>query len=171
MSKVTKASDHLTEAEIKNRMKQAKSFWLIRRWMIIYHAKVSPGPAAEIAQRLGVSVHTVHQLISRYNRHGPQAVEPPGKAQRQRAYLSLEQEEQLLNQLTQQAGDGRLTTAPEIQRKLEEHLSHSVHQSTVYRLLSRHNWKKKHPRPRHVDADPQKQEAFKKTSEILSIRP
>jgi hypothetical protein len=38
-----------------------------------------------------------------------------------------------------------------------------VHQSTVYRRLPRHGWRKLLPRPRHPQADPEEQERFKKT--------
>lgn len=63
MSKVTKAANHLNAAEILDRIKHSKSFWRIRRWMIIHHALVCPSPASEIAQRFCVSKHTVHQLL------------------------------------------------------------------------------------------------------------
>ena len=168
MSRVTKAASHLSEVEILSRMKQGTCFWRHRWWMIIHYALVSPSPAQEIAQRLGVSKHTVHQLISRYNRIGPEAIETPGKGQRQRAYLSLEEEAEFLSDLTQLAQEGQLTTVAHIKITLEEQLSHPVHQSTVYRLMKRHEWQKKAPRPRHTGADPDQQEAFKKTSLRLS---
>ena len=168
MSRVTSSASHLSEAEILSRMKQGTCFWRQRRWMIIHYALVSPSPASEIAQRLGVSKHTVHQLISRYNRIGPEAIETPGKGQRQRAYLSLEEEAEFLSDLTQLACEGQLTTVAHIKITLEEHLSHPVHQSTVYRLLSRHEWQKKAPRPRHTKAEENEQEEFKKTSLLLS---
>ena len=38
----------------------------------------------------------------------------------------------------------------------------------VYRLLRRHQWRKLGPRPRHVKADPEAQEAFKKNSRSSS---
>ena len=38
----------------------------------------------------------------------------------------------------------------------------TVHKSTIYRLLSRHGWRKVVPRPTHVNADKNKQEEFKK---------
>lgn len=164
MGKVTKAASHLSEAEIQCLMKQSPCFWRQRRWLIIHSALVAPSPAVEIAQRVGVSTHTVHQLISRYNRLGPEAIETPGKAQRQRAYLSLKEEEEFLSHLTQLALKGQLTTVAEIKITLEERLSHPVHQATVYRLLSRHEWKKKAPRPRHTAAEKNQQEEFKKTS-------
>jgi len=170
MGKVTKAANHLSVTEILDRMKQPTPFWCLRRWMIIHHALVSPSPAPEIAQRFGVSKHTVHQLISRYNRLGPAALETPGPGQRQRAYLNLDNEQQFLNHLKEEAADGKLTTVAEIKSRLENHLGQPVHPSTVYRLLSRHEWKKKCPRPRHILSDPNEQEDKKKTSLTLLNR-
>jgi winged helix-turn-helix protein len=45
----------------------------------------------------------------------------------------------------------------------EERISHSVHETTIYRLLRRHGWRKVQPRPRHPKADIAAQEVFKKT--------
>jgi hypothetical protein len=45
----------------------------------------------------------------------------------------------------------------------EQLVGHPVHKTTIYRLLDRHQWRKIVPRPCHVKAEPQEQEAFKKT--------
>ena len=42
-------------------------------------------------------------------------------------------------------------------------VGHEVDESTIYRLLNRHGWRKLMPRPRHPQADLQEQEEFKKT--------
>jgi len=42
-------------------------------------------------------------------------------------------------------------------------LGYKVPASSVYRMLERHGWRKIVPRPSHPKADPQAQEAFKKT--------
>jgi transposase len=52
----------------------------------------------------------------------------------------------------------------EIKRTLERHVGHSVHKTTVYRLLARHGWRKVVPRPFHKQAKKEKQEEFKKNS-------
>jgi hypothetical protein len=43
-----------------------------------------------------------------------------------------------------------------------QRIGHDVDDSTIYRLLNRHGWRKLMPRPRHPQADPQAQEQFKK---------
>ncbi|NEO03421.1 MAG: hypothetical protein F6K50_51420 [Moorea sp. SIO3I7] len=54
-------------------MKTAPNFWQRQKWLVIYNALVDPRPAAEIAQHAGVSVGTVHRVISKYNRKGVEA--------------------------------------------------------------------------------------------------
>ncbi len=61
------------------------------------------------------------------------------------------------------AEQGELATTEEIWRAFEARVGHQVDNSTIYRLLSRHGWRKLMPRPRHPKADPQAQEQFKKT--------
>jgi hypothetical protein len=53
------------------------------------HAFVAPAPAQELALRRGLSVCPVRALIAAANRDGPDALETPGKGQRQRAYLAV----------------------------------------------------------------------------------
>jgi transposase len=169
MPRVTKAAPHLTEAELESRLKHAKALWRIRRWMIIRHALVDPQPARVIARHVGVAEQTVHNLMAAYNRHGPAAVDTPGRGQRQRAYLTLDAERALLAPFVQQARAGQLTTIAPIKAALEARLGHRVHPATVYRLLHRQGHRNLVPRPRHVAAAPAVQTAFKKTSPPSSL--
>jgi transposase len=57
---------------------------------------------------------------------------------------------------------GKIATVGQIQRAYEATVGHEVDESTSYRLLNRHGWRKLLPRPRHPQADPQEQEQFKK---------
>ena len=75
----------------------------------------------------------------------------------------LEEEEQFLAPFFARAEEGELTTTAEIWRAFESRIGHKVDDSTIYRLLNRHGWRKLMPRPRHPKADPQAQEQFKKT--------
>ena len=135
-----------------------------RHWTIVYNALVEPRLASSIALHCGVSVPTVRVVISSYNRLGPAALDTPGKGGRRNEYLSLAEEQAFLAPFFDRAAKGQIATASEIQQALEAQIGHTVHQSTVYRLLDRHNWRKRVPRPTHPRADPQAQTAFKKTS-------
>ncbi|WP_139264738.1 helix-turn-helix domain-containing protein, partial [Desulfatibacillum alkenivorans] len=67
----------------------------------------------------------------------------------------------------EQALTGKIATAMEIKAKLEGRLGHSVHKTTVYRMLKRHGWRKIVPRTVHVQSDAKQQEDFKKNSRTL----
>ena len=80
-------------------------------------------------------------------------------------YLTKKEEEQFLSQFFKQAEQGECIAAKAIYLAYEEKIGHTVHETTIYRLLRRHGWRKVQPRPRHPKADPQVQEAFKKNWE------
>ena len=163
MARVTHAAPHLPLAEVKNRMRtDPRADWR-QRWLILYNALIEPRPAAEIARHCGVSKGTVHAVISRYNRFGVAAIETPGKGGRRRQYMTLEEEKAFLAPFFAQAERGEVATVGQIWHAYAQHVGHEVDDSTIYRLLHRHGWRKVMPRPKHPKADSQAQEQFKKT--------
>jgi len=104
----------------------------------------------------------VHDVISTYNRLGVAAVETAGKGGRRREYLRLEEEKQFLAPFFAQAESGEIATVGLIQAAFEARVGHEVDDSTIYRLLNRHGWRKLMPRPRNPQANLQAQEQFKK---------
>jgi transposase len=161
MAQVTHAASHLPIAEVKNRMRTDPRAFCRQRWLIIYNALVEPRSASEIARHCGVSKATVHAVISRYNRLGVTAIETKGQGGRRRQYLTLEEEQEFLAPFFAQAERGEIATVGQIWHTFEQHIGHNVDDSTIYRLLHRHGWRKVMPRPRHPKADPQTQESFK----------
>lgn len=170
MGKITKAKDHLSAAEINDKIKLTVGFWRVQRWLVIHNALVDPRPASEIALHTGLAVQTVHNLISSYNRLGPVAVETPGRGGRRHQYLTWEQEAEFLEPFHKAAITGQIATTATIQQALERRLSRRVHKTTVYRLLARHGWRKLVPRPAHVESRSEVQDAFKKTLRSRSPR-
>ena len=163
MGKVTKAVSHLEPEEILERMKQTVGFWRVQKWLVILNATVDPRPAKTLALHTGLAEQTVHNLVSKYNRHGPNVLETPGKGGRKRAYLTSREESAFLQPFIESALTGQVATATEIKLSLEKLLGRKVHKTTVYRLLDRHGWRKLTPRPFHEQAKADEQEAFKKT--------
>src|SRR3989442_12187816 len=96
MARITRAALHLSVEEVKARMIHDKSPLYRQRWIIIYQALVDPREAKDIAKHTGVSVSTVHKLISNYNRQVVAAVETKGKGGRNNAYLQIEEDQDLL---------------------------------------------------------------------------
>jgi transposase len=163
MGGVTLALPHLSEFEVSVRLKQTVGREH-RRWLVIWNALVDPRPALEIALHTGVSVSTVHNVVSQYNRFGPKAIEGREHGIRRRCYLSKDEEVEFLKPFLEVAPTGQICVAGRIKQALEELLDHTVHHSTVYRMLHRNGWRQIVPRPAHPQAREEAQEAFKKNS-------
>ena len=142
MGKVTKAVPYLSAEEIKEKIKKTVGFWRVQKWLVIYNALVDPKPAKEIAKHTGLATGTVHNIISEYNKHGPKAIETPGKGGRRKNYMNLEAEETFLESLIAKAAKGEVVTVKEIKEAYEERIHKKVHKTTIYRLLKRHRWRK-----------------------------
>jgi transposase len=162
MSKTTRVKAYLTLSEIEDKIKVTVGFWRVKRWLVIWNAMVDPRPAKEIAKHTMLSEQTVHNMISRYNRFGARAIETRGKGGRKNFYFSIEEEADFLNSFEDKASSGEIATVLEIKRAYEKKLGHSVHETTIYRMLKRHGWRKVMPRPFHVDSKKDEQESFKK---------
>ena len=168
MSKVSRVKPHLPLEDIDARLTHLHDFWRIRRWLVIRHAMVDPAPAKDIAGRLGLSVCTVRDLLEAYNRYGPDALETPGKGQRQRAYLSVEKEHPFLAPFLADSQAGHIAIARPLKQAFEASLGHPVAPSTVYRLLHRHQWRQVVPRPKNPRSSHAAQDTCKKTSQPSS---
>ncbi len=164
MSKISKIFPHLSLDAIKQKIKTAKSFWLRQKWLVIYSCMVEPRTAKEIAQQIGVSVPTVHKVISQYNRQGIMAIETNGSGGRRNCYLSLEEEKDFLETFFARAAKGQIPTITEIKLAYEQKIGKKVHKTTIYRLLDRHKWRKIIPRLNHPKSKELEQSELKKTS-------
>ena len=117
-----------------------------------------------IAQAVGLSVSHVRRVWSEYLRGGLAAGQGRPKGGRRRQNLTLAQERSVLVPWRQQAQRGRLVTARSIIVDYEKHVGRVVPDSTVCRLLARHQWRRVTPRPKHPRDNPAARAAFKKTS-------
>ena len=84
---------------------------------------------------------------------------------RRSGYMTIEQERQFLSQFMDQASQGGILVVSKIQRAFEALVGCKVAQSTIYRMLDRHDWRTIIPRPRHPNSSTEAQEGFKKTPE------
>jgi len=82
---------------------------------------------------------------------------------RRYGYMTIEQERQFLSRFLDQAAQGGILVVSEVQRAFEAQVGRRVAQSTIYRMLDRHDWRTIIPRPRHQDSDAEAREGFKKT--------
>jgi transposase len=117
-----------------------------------------------IAQTVGLSVSHVRRVWSDYLRGGLAAAQGRPKGGRRHQNLTVNQERALLQPLHQQARAGQLISARNLKTRYETQVGHAVPDSTVYRLLARHQWRRVSPRPKHPKDNPAARAAFKKTS-------
>jgi|TARA_B100000315_G_C14410808_1_gene510890 transposase len=122
--------------------------------------------APQIVEALGLSRRTVQRIIERYNHQGLAVLDDrPGRGRKSRvsATAAARLRERLDAGPTE--SDGVCTfTGPAIAAILEREFGVLYSVNGVYELLHRLGYSWLTPRPRHEDADPQIQEAFKKTS-------
>ena len=83
---------------------------------------------------------------------------------RRRPYLTFEEEKEFLSGFFEIASRGGILVVNEVRSALEKRLGHKVAETTVYRMLERHGWRKIVPRRRHPKANKSEQEGFKKNS-------
>ena len=115
-----------------------------------------------IAQTVGLRVSHVRRVWSDYLRGGLAAAQGRPKGGRRHQNLTLPQERALLQPLHQQAQAGQLITARSLKTRYETQVGHAVPDSTGYRLLARHQWRRVTPRPKHPKDNPAARAAVKK---------
>ena len=163
MARVTRAASHLSAEEVRRRLKYDPRPWCRGRWLIIYNATLRAQESGGDCQALwrvkghGASsdLH-LQSLRGRGNRDTWQG-RPSAPV------FDLLRREGVSCPFFTQAESGQIATVGQIQRAYEAKVGHEVDESTIYRLLNRHGWRKLMPRPRHPQADLQEQEQFKKT--------
>src|SRR5438874_1962669 len=126
MARITRAVFHVAVEEVKERMSNDPRPLYRKRWLIIYNALIDPREAKDIARHTGVSVATVHKVISTYNRLGVAAVETPGKGGRRHEYMTWEEERELLTPFFELAKKGEITTIAHIKHVFEKRVGHEV---------------------------------------------
>lgn len=118
----------------------------------------------QTAAVLGVSRASVARLQHRFR--GLQELEVPRRrwGGRRRALLSPAAEAEFLAPWAAQAKDAGLLVLSPLRAALAQHLGRPVAASVVWRLLTRHGWRKVAPDTRHPKSDPAAQAAWKKNS-------
>jgi len=121
--------------------------------------------AQDVAEAVGLSRSSVYRRKAEYLSEGKRTLSTDGWGGRRGGVLSIEEEAEFVARFEDAAREGQLVTAAEMLAELERRCGESPNPSTLYRILGRHGWRKVTPRPRHPQADPERQEAFKETSQ------
>jgi transposase len=94
--------------------------------------------------------------------HGVSALIEPKRGGRRRQLMTLEEEKNFLASFLENAQKGLVLVVNEIKEALEQKLGHTVHKTTVYRILYRHGWRKIVPGKNHPKRDKEAAEDLKK---------
>ena len=120
--------------------------------------------ADQVAAAIGWRPTSVRRLQAQYLREGDAVLEAVGRGGRRHQNLTVGQEQQLLTEFRGPVGQGGRLEVSRIHRAYEQAVEHRVPQSTVYRMLARHGWRKIAPRRRHPKVNRRRQRAFQKNS-------
>jgi transposase len=106
--------------------------------------------AAGISMMVGYNETYVKRIWIRYREQGEEALYgTQGVGNRNRALLTLEEEDEFLEPYLKKAAKGGILIVKEIHKAYEERFQRRVNNTVIYRLLYRHGWRKIAPRPAH----------------------
>lgn len=133
-----------------------------RRFLCVWLRIESNLTSVEIARILDWHPITVRTTQQEFIKHGVGALAEKPRGGRRRQLMSLEDEQIFLNGFAERAKAGSLLVVGDVHTALEAHLGRKVAESTTYRILKRHGWRKVVPRPFHPKRNSEAAEAFKK---------
>lgn len=151
---------------IKQAMKQTKSASEYKMLQCIYLADTQPQMSAkDIGNIVLLSESRVWAIHAEFRKNGIGAM-CEKRGGRYRENLTVADETELLKQFDEQSKNGKLIVAGKIKAAYEEKVGKAVSESTIYRMLDRHGFRKIVPYKRHPKGNASEQEAFKKTLKI-----
>jgi transposase len=161
---ITEEPDELKELEKRHRYSHL--FQRVRMLRLLKCGECSN--LSEAARALGYSWRQCQRWFASYQEGGIEELLKSRVHQRGRQELVTEE---ALEDLKETMKMGEIATIGQADEFLRErHGIEYAHPDGVGQLLRRHKIKLKTGRPRHEEADPEEQDAFKKTSRVRSRR-
>lgn len=111
-----------------------------KRRMAVWLTHTGKLHANKVAEILDVSTQAVWLWIRQYNTQGPDGLKRKGRGGRRWAFLTAQQEAELLKPFIQKAREGRPPRPAQIKQLIEQKLQRKVSAPYIYRLLHRHGW-------------------------------
>ena len=150
--------------EVKEAMTVTESRREFQKLQSVYLADNYPQLSAEeIGNIVNLSAYRVKMIHSNYRKHGMDSIKDK-RCGRYRENMTLAEEIEFLAPFIEKGKSGALAVAGEIKRAYETKIGKKVAESTIYRLLDRHGFRKIAPYKRHKKANVEEQKVFKKTS-------
>ena len=162
-----KVKPHLSQKSLRKKLSIQTDVRLFQYWQIINSVFTNPGKKAEeYGSILGVAKEKVYRIVQSYNKNGADFDKEFiwGGRREERSLLSLKQEADLLKSIEAKAQKGQVLTMNDFKKQVENYIGTPVSDDYIWDLFSRHQWKKKSPRPEHPEKNIQNQKTFKKNS-------
>lgn len=153
---------HLTSEELEHRYRAASEPHERSWWQILW--LLARGQTAKaVAESTGYSAYWIGQLAKRYNTAGPEAMinRQHTRVRQTPTLLSSAQVEELRQALAGPAPEGGRWSGRVVGEWIAARIGRPVRYQTGWAYLQRLQARQRQPRPRHVQADPAEQEAFK----------
>ena len=120
--------------------------------------------AGDVAEAVGLTRSSVYRRKAEFLKDGESTLFTAGWGGRRGGVLTEAEEADFVAHFEDAARKGQMVTASAMAAELAKRAGKPASTMTLYRILARHGWRKVVPRPRHPEADPDRQEAFKETS-------
>jgi transposase len=152
--------------EIARQMKETKKTSYYRKLQCVHLALLHPEmSAAQIGEITLYSTSRVRAIHAEYRENGLEGL-VDGRGGRHRENMTIDDEAALLETFKEESDSGKLVVAGKIKLAYEAKAGKEVAESTIYRMLDRHGFRKIVPYKRHPKANKEEPETFKKTSQI-----
>jgi len=121
---------------------QAPNADALRKRLAIWMTLKGPFHAHRVSELLQVSKQAVWLWIKQFNQGGPDSLDRKGRGGRRRAYLTVDEEKQLVERLQNLVANGQARKAKELMPEVLKTVGQNVSVAYVYRLLQRHERKR-----------------------------
>lgn len=119
----------------------------------------------QVGEIIGKSRPTVARLRREFKlAYKGEAIPRTNWGGRRRQNMTLDEEKVFLEPFLVKAQQGGILIVTPVKKAYEKAVGHAIPDSTIYRILARHGWRKVAPDKRHPKSDLIAQEEFKKTS-------
>jgi len=149
--------------EVSKAMETTTNKAEFQRLQCIYLADTQPDmTAGKIGEIVRLCPHRVKMIHCNFRKYGMESVKDK-RGGRYRENMTLDEEARLLSGFEEQSRSGKLVVAGKIKSAYEKEIGREVAESTIYRMLARHGFRKIVPYQRHPKANKEEQETFKNT--------
>jgi transposase len=161
MAPPLQVTPHLSLDELYDRYRRNQDGTAKIHWQILW-LKAQGHKTQQIAEFTGYQPDWIRRIVRRYNAEGPSSVGDRRSENGRAPMLDETHQEHLLGALMEPPEDGGLWNSTKVAKWMSEQMGRPVWPQRGWDYLHRFGMTSKGPRPRHVEADEQAQEEFKK---------